>query len=179
MKAKILSVLLAIFMPAIAGAAVPYVGTYKTIDDETGMAKSIVVLYEYQHGKKSNLAGRIVALFDEAGGLSETLKNPERVADKVTGSPKMVGMDILWRMDWDAEEGRYKGGRILDPKSGKNYASIIWQDAEPILNVRGKIGPIGRTQHWELMDSESLPEEIRNLDTSTWQPVEISNKKKK
>lgn len=179
MKARLLSVLLAIFMPAVAGAALPYVGAYKTIDDETGMAKSIVMLYEYQNGKHSNLAGRIVALFDENGNMSETIKDPQRIADKVEGTPKMVGMDILWRMNWDEEENRYKGGRIVDPKTGKNYSSIIWQDKEPILNVRGKIGPVGRTQHWELVDVELLPEEIRTLDTSSWKPVELGNKKKK
>ena len=179
MRLRFLSALAAILMPVVANAALPFVGAYKTIDDESGKPKSIVVLYEYRQGKGTGLAGRIVALFDEEGNLSETIKNPERVADKVEGKPKMVGMDILWRMSWDADKERYEGGRILDPKSGKHYASVIWQDTPEILNVRGKVGPIGRTQHWEPMVSEMLPEEIRSLDTSSWKPVEINVKKKK
>jgi hypothetical protein len=59
----------------------------------------------------------------------------------------------------------------MDPKSGKVYSSVIWQDTPGTLNVRGKIGPFGRTQKWNLLDGASVPSVLQNLDTSDWRPV--------
>lgn len=173
MKLKVLSVLLGIFIPLSAGIAAPYVGLYQTIDDETNSPKSIIALYEYADGDDVELAGRIVALYGTDGVISETLENPMRIADKVAGTPKMVGMDVLWNMEWDAEDNEYEDGKIMDPKSGKIYSSVIWQENPSVLNVRGKIGPFGRTQKWNLLDSASVPSVLQNLNTSDWRPVVI------
>ena len=116
------------------------------------------------------LAGRIVALYNADGTISETLSNPTRVADQVSGSPKMVGMDIIWNMEWDNDDSKYEDGKIMDPKSGKIYSSVIWQDVPEYLNVRGKIGPFGRTQRWNVLNVSDLPSELQGLDTSAWTP---------
>ncbi len=171
MKLKVLSVLLGIFIPLSAGIAAPYVGLYQTIDDETNLPKSIVALYEYTDGDDVELAGRIVALYNADGTISETIENPVRIADQVSGSPKMVGLDIVWNMEWDVDDNKYEDGKIMDPKSGKVYSSVIWQDTPGTLNVRGKIGPFGRTQKWNLLDGASVPSVLQNLDTSDWRPV--------
>jgi uncharacterized protein (DUF2147 family) len=134
--------------------AVPMTGFYQTIDDETKKPKSIVSLYECE----DKLCGKIVALYDAEGAkITETEKNPVRVADKVEGSPKMVGLRMIWDMKYD--DGEYRGGKIMDPKSGKVYSSVIWQDKNDpeLLNVRGKIGPFGRTQVWKVMEKSELP----------------------
>ncbi len=154
-----------------ANAATPFVGLYQTIDDETNSPKSIVALYEYKDGDDMNLAGRIVALYGTDGKISETLSNPVRVAEKVKGSPKMVGLDIIWDMEWDNDDNEYNDGKIMDPKSGKVYSSVIWQETPEKLNVRGKIGPFGRTQNWNTLDANKLPSELQNLDTTNWKPV--------
>lgn len=109
----------------------------------------ILSLYEYVDGDDTNLAGRIIALYGADGAISETLSNPTRVADKVAGAPKMVGLDIIWDMEWDSDDNKYEDGKIMDPKSGKVYSSVMWQDVPAVLNVRGKIGPFGRTQKVE------------------------------
>ncbi len=162
----------------IAGAAsaLPLTGFYQTIDDETNKPKSIVALYEYNDGDDIELAGRIIALYDaETGKISETLNNPVRVADKVKGAPKMAGLDIIWDMEWDADDAKFEDGKIMDPKKGSVYSSVIWLDKKDSskLQVRGKIGPFGRTQTWNVMQVSDLPAELQKLDTKTWSPVVI------
>lgn len=170
MKKTILFATLFALPTLMANAAMPFVGVYQTIDDETKQAKSIVQIYEYRDEDETKIAGRIIALYDTDGKISETINNPIRVAEKVNGAPKMAGLDIIWDMEWDSDDSEYEDGKIMDPKSGKVYRSVMWQDQPSILNVRGKIGPFGRTQKWNVLDTASLPTEIQNLDTSNWNP---------
>ena len=172
MKVFTLSIL-GIALSSGAFAAMPFVGMYQTIDDETNFPKSIVRLYEYKDGKDNVLAGRIVALYDEKGNISETINNPVKVADKVSGSPKYVGLDIIWEMEWNSEDSEYKDGKIMDPKKGSVYSSVIWQDKnhKDKLRVRGKIGPFGRTQTWNVLKVSDLPAELQNIDTTNWKPI--------
>lgn len=173
MNIKFLSFLAALTLPLSANAAMPYIGLYQTIDDETNTPKSIVALYEYADGDDTDVAGRIVALYGADGKISETISNPTRIADKVKGSPKMVGLDIIWDMEWGADDKEYSDGKIMDPKSGKIYSSVMWQDTPGKLNVRGKIGPFGRTQHWNTLEAAALPAELQNIDTVAWKPVVV------
>ena len=112
MKYKFLSLLTAFVAPIAANATMPHVGFYQTIDDETNLPKSIVALYEYVDGDDVEIAGRIVALYGADGVISETLSNPTRVAERVSGSPKMVGLDIIWNMEWDDDDHEYEDGKI-------------------------------------------------------------------
>lgn len=171
MRKSFLYALSAILFPAIANAALPFVGAYQTIDDETNTPKSIVQIYEYQDGDDTEIAGRIIALYGPDGQISETLSNPTRIAENVNGKPKMVGLDIIWNMDWDDEDNKYEDGKIMDPKTGKIYSSVMWQDTPSVLNVRGKIGPFGRTQKWNTMTVDQLPTDLQNLDTNNWTPA--------
>lgn len=173
MNFKFLTVLAGLLLPVVANGAMPHVGFYQTIDDETKLPKSIVALYEYTDGDDVELAGRIIALYGTDGAVSETLSNPVRVADSVSGAPKMVGLDIIWNMEWDADDSRYEDGKIMDPKSGKIYSSLMWQETPGVLNVRGKIGPFGRTQYWNVMSVSDLPLDLQNLDMSKWAPKVI------
>ncbi|MDR1072016.1 MAG: DUF2147 domain-containing protein [Rickettsiales bacterium] len=175
---KILALIAILFTANACAHNYPFVGYYQTIDDETDKPKSIVALYGYEHYERDGdlehrLGGRIVALYDaETGKISETLLDPKRVADKVEGGPKMAGLDIIWGMEWDDDDAEYEDGRIMDPKTGKVYKSVIWQDKdEPDkLRVRGKIGPFGRTQIWNVLKVSDLPKELQKLDTTGWSP---------
>jgi len=164
MKKIIIASCLLSFVSICADA---FTGYYQTIDDKTGLPKSIVAVYEYDGGK---LGGRIIALYGDNGEISETMNNPKRVADKVAGAPKMAGLDIIWNMEKDGDE--YSGGRILDPKSGGVYRSVMWQEKnEPDkLRVRGKIGPFGRTQTWNVLKVGDLPKDLQKLDAAKWTP---------
>lgn len=149
-----------------AAAALPRPGFYQTIDDKTNTPKSIVALYTYDNG---TLAGRIVALYNADGEISETIANPVKVAEKVDGKPHFAGLDIIWKMNADGDE--YRGGKIMDPQSGSVYSSVIWNGDDGKLNVRGKIGPFGRTQHWNTIAADTLPAQLKNIDTSNWTPI--------
>lgn len=169
MKKVLFFMLAAMFVPVVGDAAA-LTGLYQTIDDKTNQPKSIVALYEYTDDDDVALAGRIVALYGPDGKIAETIANPVKVADKVKGAPKFVGLDIIWDMEWDADDRRYEDGKIMDPTSGRVYSSVIWQDAPGVLNVRGKIGPVGRTQRWHRIDASQLPQELQKLNASAWTP---------
>lgn len=161
-----------------AAHAIPLTGFYQTVDDELKKPKSIVALYKCKNTDKadSKLCGRIIALYNlDTGKISETLNNPVRIADKVKGAPKMAGLDIIWNMEWDGEDSEYAGGKIMDPKKGSVYSALIWQDEKDAskLQVRGKIGPFGRTQTWNVMKRSELPKDLQNLDTNKWEVVVI------
>lgn len=132
-------------------------GFYQTIDDETNKPKAIVVLYEYTDGDDTELAGRIVATYDTDGALNT--------------QSKYTGQDIIWDMEWDNKDNRYEDGKIRDPKTDKVYSSVIWQgDDKTKLNVRGKIGPFGRTQVWNVLSGDYIPAAVQNIDTKNWTP---------
>jgi len=118
------------------------VGKWKTIDDETGEAKSIVEIYQ-QNGK---IYGKVVDIL-----------NPEKrnnLCVKCKGNRKdkpVLGMQIIDGLTKDDDE--YSGGKILDPEKGKEYRCKIWLDAEDKnkLYVRGYVAFFYRTQNWYRM----------------------------
>lgn len=115
-------------------------GKWKTIDDETGEAKSIVEIYEYQ----GQFYGKIVSLLskDDQG------KRCEKCTGKDHNQP-IEGLVILKDLKKDGDI--FKGGQILDPKSGKTYKCEISFSNSNELKVRGYIGIslIGRSQIWK------------------------------
>ena len=114
------------------------VGTWKTIDDEDGTVKSHVSIYE-ENGK---LFGKVIKLI-----------NPEKtICSECKGDKKdkpIEGMQIIWDLKKE-ESNLWKGGKILDPKNGKEYKCKIELVDSKTLNVRGFIGfsLFGRTQTW-------------------------------
>jgi uncharacterized protein (DUF2147 family) len=115
------------------------IGKWKTIDDETGEAKSIVEVYE-QSGK---IYGKIVRILRK--------EHVNDVCDLCPGTNKnkpILGMVIINGLKKDGNE--YKGGTILDPTTGKVYKCYIALDGVDKLKLRGFIGIslLGRTQYW-------------------------------
>ena len=119
------------------------VGVWKTIDDETGEAKSHIQIYE-QEGK---IHGKVITFLRKN-------TDPNRVCEKCSDyrkGQKIMNMIIL--RDMQAKEGFYQGGKILDPEKGKEYSCKLWlqQGNSNVLEVRGFIGfaALGRTQRWQ------------------------------
>jgi uncharacterized protein (DUF2147 family) len=118
------------------------VGRWKTIDDLTGKAKSVVLIWE-QGGK---LFGRIQKLVDPDP------KDPNPTCDGCAGPQKgkpVVGLQILWDLQKNGDG--WSGGTILDPATGKTYKCLLSvEDGGTKLKVRGFIGIslLGRTQYW-------------------------------
>ena len=112
------------------------IGQWKSIDDETGKAKSIVNIYE-EDGK---IYGQIIEIFNGS---------PDKICEKCTGEKlgqKIVGMIIINALEndgkyWEADDG------IFDPEKDTYYDVKIWRDGDE-LSVRGYIGFLFRTQTW-------------------------------
>ena len=121
-------------------------GRWKTIDDETGEAKSIVQIWKADDGM---YYGKIMKLFDET--------KKDNVCDKCDPKDarykqKVVGMKIIMNMKMTGDN-EWGEGTILDPNNGKVYRCKLYREGKNLM-VRGFIGIslIGRTQTW-------LPEE--------------------
>lgn len=138
MKKMFLIILVTIFTFS-NGMAQDVFGKWKTIDDETGEAKSIVEIYE-QNGK---VYGKVVEIL--------TPGRENAVCEECKGKNKnkpIRGMVILKDLMKDKDE--YSGGTILDPTNGKEYKCYITLENANKLKVRGYIGfsLIGRSQYW-------------------------------
>ena len=118
-------------------------GNWVTIDDETGVEKSIIKLYI----KNDTLYGRIETLLLE--------EDQDQLCTNCSGSElnqPIEGLIILKGLTRDGEQ--WTGGTILDPANGKEYQCTLTLEGDSELNVRGFIGFsfIGRTQRWKRMD---------------------------
>ncbi len=114
-------------------------GKWKTIDDETKEAKSIVEIFKKSDGK---YYAKIVQLFQKPENA-----NCVKCTDDRKNKP-LVGLEIIRGLKKDGAE--FSGGTITDPKSGKTYKCLIKREGNK-LNLRGYVGipTIGRTQIWE------------------------------
>lgn len=138
MRILICSLLLTMAVLPLWGQGSP-MGTWKTVDDKTGEAKSHIEIYQ-EDGK---YYGKITKLLR---------RSPDTVCEKCPGKrkdQKLVGMVIM--QDLEKKDDYWKDGKILDPESGKEYGCSIWFEdgnAEE-LRVRGKHWTgLYRTQTW-------------------------------
>ncbi len=95
-----------------------------------------VEIYE-QNGKMN---GKIVWL--EKGPDTKDVHNK----DEKLRSRKLMGVNILSGLT--KKDDKWEGGRIYNPKNGKNYKCAIWLDGDK-LKVRGYIGFLYETQTWK------------------------------
>lgn len=115
-------------------------GKWKTIDDETGEAKSVVSIYE----KEGKYYGKIVKLFRAPDQDPDPVCN-ECPEDDPRYKEKILGMEIIKDLRKDEEE--YVGGTVLKPDEGKIYNCKMWLENGK-LKVRGYWGFLYRTQTW-------------------------------
>ncbi|MDR2236320.1 MAG: DUF2147 domain-containing protein [Chryseobacterium sp.] len=114
-------------------------GKWKTIDDETKQAKSIVEIFKKSDGK---YYGKVSQLLIKPADPNCTACKDDR-----KGKP-ILGLEIIRGLKKDGDE--FTGGTITDPKTGKSYKCTITKSGDK-LNVRGYVGLslLGRTQTWE------------------------------
>lgn len=144
---------LAIATGLLLGSAVSYaqtsavghdtpVGTWKTIDDSTGKAKSIVQITEHN----GQLQGKVLKVLESEEG-------PNPLCRKCDGERKnqpVEGMTILWGVTRDDDV--WDGGKIVDPHNGKQYkVKLTMVDGGSKLDVHGYVGfaLLGRSQVWQ------------------------------
>lgn len=117
------------------------VGLWKSVDDKTGEPKSQIRITE-QGGV---LSGRVEKLLRQGA-------DPAALCTACTDERKdqpMVGLEIIRGAKKAEGKEVWEGGKILDPESGKSYTlRLTPTDSGSKLDVRGSIGPFGRTQTW-------------------------------
>lgn len=121
------------------------IGTWQTIDDETGEVKSHVEIYQ---GADQKLYGKIVQLIKP--------QKPNPVCTECSGDLKGAPiLNLVIINGLTLEEGKYQGGTILDPKNGKEYDCQIWEE-QGVLKVRGYLGFFYRTQEWRRITTSNI-----------------------
>jgi uncharacterized protein (DUF2147 family) len=116
------------------------VGYWKSVNAEKGFTTSVVAVYEYQ-GK---IYGQLVVTYDEkTGTLIDTVYAPVQKAGTVKDKPFLVKICIFWNLE--KKGTKYKGGTVLDPRTGMTFACELWVNTG-LLMIRGLVGPFGMNE---------------------------------
>jgi uncharacterized protein (DUF2147 family) len=139
MKTIVVALLGCVSMAAMA--QVTPVGTWRSIDDKSGEAKAQMRIAD----NAGVLNGRIEKLLRPGADADARCT---ACSDERKDQP-MVGLEIIRGAAKAEGKDVWEGGKILDPESGKSYALRLTPiEGGAKLEVRGSIGPFGRTQTW-------------------------------
>jgi uncharacterized protein (DUF2147 family) len=126
---------------SVAFAQATPVGKWHTVDEKTKEIKSEVTITE----ANGVLSGRVTKV------LRKDAK-PDAVCDECKDDRKgkpIAGLEIIRGAKKDGEDAVWVGGKILDPENGKEYTlKLTPKDGGAKMDVRGSVGPFGRTQTW-------------------------------
>lgn len=116
-------------------------GLWRNIDDKTGEAKAEIRIRE---------AGGVLNGVLETR-LSKEAK-PEDLCTECTDDRKgkpLLGLELIRGARKAEDKAVWEGGKILDPENGRSYTLRLTPiEGGKRLEVRGSIGPFGRTQTW-------------------------------
>lgn len=126
---------------AAAHAQVTPVGLWRNIDDKTGEAKAEIRIVE----SAGALSGRIERRLTKDARPDDKC---DECSDDRKGQP-IVGLEIIRGARKADGKDVWEGGKILDPENGRNYTLRLTPvEGGKKLEVRGSLGPFGRTQTW-------------------------------
>jgi uncharacterized protein (DUF2147 family) len=138
---EFVAALVSVAFAGLTFAQMTPVGNWHTVDDKTGEIKSEIRIME----SAGALTGSIAKV------LAKDAKS-DAVCDKCTDDRKdkpMVGLQIIRGAKKLEDKEVWEGGKILDPENGKTYNQRLTPiEGGSKLEVRGSIGPFGRTQTW-------------------------------
>lgn len=117
-------------------------GFWKTFDDHTGQAKSIVEIFSREDGQYTGKVHEL--LLDPPDSICEECRGERR-------NQPVVGMTIITGLEKNGDE--YSGGTILDPENGREYRARLWLEKENTLKVRGYLAFLFRTQSWQRVEA--------------------------
>ena len=95
-------------------------------------------------GKPNLMCGNISWLKDPANATAKDTNNP----DPALKSRPIMGMPMIWNFK-QAAPGRWTGGKIYDPNTGKTYDSKISVNANGTLKVEGCVLMVCQAQTWK------------------------------
>lgn len=138
---KTLAALVFVAFGAPAMAQMSPVGVWKSVDDKTQAPKSEVRITD----NGGVLTGKVERVLREGA-------DPQAVCDKCSDDRKgqpVVGLEIIRGAKQAEGKDVWEGGKILDPENGRTYTLRLTPiEGGRKLEVRGSIGPFGRTQTW-------------------------------
>ena len=112
-------------------------GKWKTIDDETGQAKSVVEIFKKTDGK---YYGKIVQLLQKPEN-----NNCVKCKDDRKNKP-LIGLEIIRGLSKDGNE--FTGGTITNPKDGKSYKTEVVRENNTLKVKAIVLGIAVKTQTW-------------------------------
>ena len=114
-------------------------GRWKTVDDRTGNSYSVVLIYR---GSDGLYYGKIDRLL---------MGDRDMVCTECTGADKNKKLEgLVFIRGMHEEKGELRGGKLLDPESGKFYYGKIYLKNGKLV-LRGSLdraGIFGRSQTW-------------------------------
>ena len=115
-------------------------GKWNSFNEETNKVESVIEVYE----KNSKAFAKIISIKDPSRSSAKCVE----CNGKRKNAP-ILGMNILTGLNKDGNE--WSGGKILDPKNGKEYKCYIQLLDKNTLKLRGYIGfsMFGRTAIWK------------------------------
>ena len=138
------STLAAIIFASMALPAVAHmspVGHWHTLDEKTNEVKSQIQITE----SGGVVSGKIEKLLRKDAKQDAVC---DECSDDRKGKP-LLGLEIIRGAKKAADKNVWEDGKILDPENGKNYTLRLTPiEGGKKLEVRGSIGPFGRTQTW-------------------------------
>ena len=139
---KAVAAIILVAIGAPAWAQMTPGGLWRNVDDKTGEAKAEIRI-------RDTGAGGLLGVLEKR--LSKDAK-PDDVCKECTDDRKdkpVLGLEIIRGAKKPDGKVVWEGGKILDPENGRNYTLRLTPiEGGKKLEVRGSIGPFGRTQTW-------------------------------
>lgn len=124
----------------ISGFSQTIFGKWNSFDKETNKIESVIEVYEID----TKAFAKIIAIKDSSRSSAKCVECTGKRKNK-----PILGMNILTGLKKEGNE--WSGGKILDPKNGKEYDCYIQLLEDNTLKLRGYLGisMFGRTAIWK------------------------------
>ena len=159
-KKVLFTLFLLLISVSVCFAADPAEGYWISVDEKTGKDTAGWEIFL----KDGKLFGKILSIADfpqteKAYNCKDSYKGfpaSGKVSDMT-----VVGTTWIFSLVPDSKPGQWKGGNIVDPNDGNMYGcKITFHPADGskfkvnTLEMRGTIGPFGRSQFWKTSTQE-------------------------
>lgn len=139
---KALAAIVSVVVAAPSWAQMTPEGLWRNVDDKTGEAKAEIRIKADGQGVLSGLLERRLTKDAKPDDLCKECSDDRK--DK-----PLLGLEIIRNAKKADGKDVWEGGKILDPENGRNYTLRLTPiEGGKKLEVRGSIGPFGRTQTW-------------------------------
>lgn len=121
---------MASFKKSVSNGADNIVGKWIASDDKN------LIVQVYRTGNEYKAS---IVWFDDSDVKTKPMaarcdtKNP----DKNLRTRKLIGLDVLSGLTYNADDDEWQDGHIYDPSSGKEYNAKAWLTSDGNLKVRG------------------------------------------